>query len=161
MNRMRQRLLITARSILAGWAALLLIAYLLERPLLLWAGPVLGEGWVATVRPVLDCTSLAATGWVVGRVNRWRSNQPPRIFDILAFAVSLLFFDFGQLLTLNGPWLLRVALDTVSNLRYLEGLAASLATHAILLGSLIVGWMWSRPSEFRPLTLATSGKPQR
>ncbi|HUA20601.1 MAG TPA: hypothetical protein VMB25_17755 [Bryobacteraceae bacterium] len=158
---MRQRVLITARSIAAGWAALLLIAWLVERPLLSLAGLWIGEDWLATLRPLLDCATLSATGWMVGRVSRWRSNQPPRIFQILVFAVSLLFFNFGQLLTLNGLWLLRVALDTLGNLRYLEGLVTSVATQAILLGSLIVGWMWSRPTELRPLSLAAGEKQER
>ncbi len=158
---MRQRLLIAARSIVTGWAALLLIAWLLERPLLHWTGPLLGDGWFATARPLLDCATLAATGWLVGRVNRWRSHQPPRVSDILVFAFSLLFVDFGQLLTLNGPWLFRVARDSVSSLRYLEGLAAAIASNAILLGSLIAGWMWSRPAELRLVSLAAGGKPER
>jgi hypothetical protein len=144
----------------AGWTALLLVAFLLERPLLSGIARLLDEGWLATVRPVLDCLTLAATGWLIGRSNRWRWNHPRSVFEILIFAVTLLFFDFGQLLALNGPWLFHVAIETVGDLRYLEGLAVSLTTHAVLLGSLIAGWMWSRPAALQPLSLGAR-KPER
>lgn len=118
-----------------------------------WTGRLFGEGWLASARVVLDCITLAATGWLVGRFNRWRSNRPRSVFEILIFAATLLFIDFSQLLTLNGPWLFHVAIETLGDLRYLEGFAVSLVTHAILLGSLIVGWTQSRPAQRTPLSL--------
>ena len=47
---MRHRLLITARSILLGWATLVAFTYLVERPLLLWTAPLLGASWLPTLQ---------------------------------------------------------------------------------------------------------------
>src|SRR5215469_17240345 len=88
-------LLIVARSILVGWAALLALTYIVERPLILWTAPLVGDHWVATAKLSLDCLTLAATGWLVGRLSR---SAP--LFGALAFAATLAFganvnFFFG------------------------------------------------------------------
>ena len=66
------RLWVSISSILTGWTVLLLIYYLLERPLLLWTGPIFGGAWFATASLALECCApLAATGWVIGLVCGW------------------------------------------------------------------------------------------
>ena len=135
------RLWIAARSILSGWAALFLITYLVERPLLIVTAHWLGASWFPTARLGLDCTALAATGWTVGRLHR---SAP--VLAVLAFAATLLFRDFDPLLGLNVPWLIRLAADAVRDSIYLESLAATAASHALLLGSLIAGGLLSRPA---------------
>ncbi len=49
------RLLIAARSLLAGWAALCAITYLVTRPLLAWIAPLLGASWMPTAQLALEC----------------------------------------------------------------------------------------------------------
>ena len=66
---LRGRLLVAVRSILVGWAAMLALTYLVERPLILWTAPLVGDHWVATAKLSLDCLTLAATGWLVGRLS--------------------------------------------------------------------------------------------
>jgi len=67
---LRRWLWVVARSIAVGWAVLVVLTYLAERPLLFLAGPVVGAHWVETVGLTLDCLKLAATGWAIGRVHR-------------------------------------------------------------------------------------------
>ena len=55
---MRHRLLIAARSILLGWAALFAVTYLAERPLLRWTAPVLGASWLPTAQLAFECVAL-------------------------------------------------------------------------------------------------------
>jgi hypothetical protein len=133
----RHRLLIAARSILLGWAALFAITYLVERPLLSWTAPLLGSSWLPTAQLALACLGLAATGWILGQGNR---------FDVLLFAVMLAVWSFG-LVPVDLPWLLRLAVDSVQNLRYLESLLTALTTHALLFGSLFAGAHFSRRAQ--------------
>jgi len=147
---MRHRLWLAARAIALGWAALLLAAYVVERPLLNWLGHLLGAAWFPTARVALDCVTLAATGWVVGRLNRSGA-----LLELLAFAATLCFWDFGRLLTLNVPWLVRLAVDATGNLRYLEGLAFAAGNSAILFGSLLAGWSWDRREPAQPTRLVS------
>jgi hypothetical protein len=135
------RLRIVIRSILSGWAALFLITYLLERPLLIVTAPLLGATWFPTARLGLDCTALAATGWTVGRLHR---SAP--VLGVLAFAATLTFRDFDPLLGLNVPWLIRLAADAVRDSLYLDSLAATAASHILMFGSLIAGGLLSRPA---------------
>src|SRR5258707_4821479 len=97
---MRQRLFLAVRSVLIGWTTLLLIAFLLEHPLLVWTASILGVKWLATAGLALDCIALAATGWVVGRLNR-----ASPILGVLVFAATLTFRDFAPVLAINIPWL--------------------------------------------------------
>jgi hypothetical protein len=138
---MLPRLWVATRSILSGWAALFLITYLLERPLLIVTAPLLGASWFPTARLGLDCAALAATGWTVGRLHR---SAP--VFGVLVFAATLTFRDFDPLLGLNIPWLVRLAADAVRDSLYLESLAATAASHALMFGSLIAGGLLSRPA---------------
>ena len=138
---MLHRLWIATRSILCGWVALFLITYLLERPLLIVAAPLLGASWFPTARLGLDCTALAAAGWTVGRLHR---SAP--VLGVLAFAATLTFRDFDPLLELNVPWLIRLAADALRDSLYLESLAATAASHALMFGSLIAGGLLSRPT---------------
>lgn len=126
---MRHPVLISARSILFGWIALVLITYLVERPLLYLIARVLDASWVPTVQLALACLGLAATGWIMGRGNR---------FDVFIFAAMLAVWNFG-LVAIDLPWLLRLLRNSFESSRYLESFATSLATHAFLFASLFIG----------------------
>ncbi len=136
---MRRRLWVALRSVLIGWATLLFIAFLLEHPLL---------KWLATAGLALDCTALAATGWVVGRLNR---TSP--IFGVLVFAATLTFWDLTPLLAINIPWLFHLAADALRDSGYLSSLVGTTATQALLFGSLLAGGLLSRPPE-KPVSIA-------
>jgi hypothetical protein len=148
---MRHRLLITARSILLGWAALLAVTYLFERPLLLWTAPLFGAPWLPTVQLALECAALAATGWMIGR---W--NQLDAVPAVLVFAVMLAVWNFGLVPTINVSWLFRLVMDSFGDARYLESLITAAVTQALLFGSLIVGARLSRPAQ-PPMSLVGSG----
>jgi hypothetical protein len=131
---MSHRLLISTRSILLGWAALFAVTYLVERPLLAWTAPLLGASWLPTAQLALVCAGLAATGWIIGRSNRFHA-----VPAVLVFAVMLAVWNFGLVPAINGSWLFRLIVDAFGNPRYLESLITALATHALLFGSLFVG----------------------
>ena len=148
---MRQRLLISARSILLGWATLLAITYLVERPLLVLAARLLGASWLPTVQLALACAGLAATGWIIGRWNRIDAMSAT-----LIFAVMLAVWNFG-LVPINISWLLRLMADSLQSSRYLESLFTSLVTHVFLFGSLFIGARLSRAREPAELHIFPSG----
>jgi len=131
-----------ARAIVLGWVVLLAIAYAVEGPLLRRASPLFGAGWIATVHLAFDCVTLAAAGWVAGRLNR-----PYAIFSALLLALTLCFWDFGEALALNVPWLLRLAWNSLHDSRYFDSLATSAETHVLLFGCLFAGAALSRPKE--------------
>jgi hypothetical protein len=139
--------LVWARSILLGWAALLAVAYGVERPLLHWTGPLVGARWIATAHLAFDCLTLAAAGWVTGRMNRART-----IPAAVVFAVTLSLFDFRGTLALNVPWLVRLAVDSLHDSRFLDSLATSAETHVLLFGCLIGGAALSRKRE-KPVSI--------
>jgi hypothetical protein len=143
----RRRLFLALRAILAGWITLVVIAYVLERPLLRWTEPLLGGEWFATARLMLDCSVLAATGWVVGYWSR-----PKPLFAVLVFAATLTLHDFNPLLPINVPWLFHLAVDTLSDDRYLDSLVTTTAGQALLFGCLIAGAMLARPRT-KPLSV--------
>jgi hypothetical protein len=139
------------RSLLLGWVALLAIAYV-ERLLLSWTAPLFGAVWAATAHLALDCLTLAAAGWVVGRTNRaWP------LLTALLFAGTLAFWDFGSALALNVPWLLRLAWNSLQDSRYLDALLTAAETHVLLFGCLFAGAMLSRPRA-EPLSIGASKK---
>jgi hypothetical protein len=143
-----RRLLISARSSLIGWATLFVLVFLVVRPILSRTAPLLGPSWFQTARVVLECTALAATGWVIGRASQSR----PTI-EVLVFAATLTVWDFGQTLSVNIPWLLRLALNTFGDARYLDSLITIAATQTFLFGSLIAGGMLSRRSRGTPVSI--------
>lgn len=134
------------RSILLAWAALIGIAYAVESPVLRWTAPLFGPVWIETAHLALDCLTLAAAGWVAGR-----SNRPHSIPAALLFAATLCFWDFG---TLNVPWLLRLAWNTIHDARFFDTLLTSLETHVLLFGCLFAGAMLSRPRA-KPISIAS------
>jgi hypothetical protein len=149
----RQRLLILLRSIPIGWAILLLIVFLLERPLLIGTAPLIGAMWIATARLGLDCAVLAATGWVVGRLSR-----PISMLGILAFAATLTLGDFSSTVGINVPWLLRLAAHTMSGeSSYLDSLVSTATGQTLLFGSLLAGGLLSRPST-KPVSIIADGR---
>jgi hypothetical protein len=138
---------IVARSIATGWAALIALTYLAERPLLLLMAPIVGVHWVATASLSLDCLKLAAIGWAIGWLHR-RTPLPA----VLAFAASLSLFSFEAWLPLDVPALIRLATDALRDARYWGPLASMAVQHVLLFGSLIGGGLLSRPSQ-TPLSL--------
>jgi hypothetical protein len=127
---MRRRVLTIARSLLFGWAALLAIAYLVERPLLIWSAPWIDVSWLATVHLMFDCVTLAAAGVAAGRFSR---------AGVFVFAGTLAWWDFGQLVALNVPWMIRLLVDVFRDSRYWDSLIATAVTQALLFGSLFAG----------------------
>src|SRR5215472_3310429 len=112
---LRGRLLVVVRSILAGWAAMLALTYLVERPLILWTAPLVGDHWVATAKLSLDCLTLAATGWLVGRLSR---TAP--LFGALVFAATLAFgANLNSSLGINFLLLIQLAGESLRDSRYL------------------------------------------
>ncbi len=118
----RRRVWICVRAIAIGWAALLLITYLIERPLLRWTEPMLQGGWIPTAELALDCCAFAATGWVIGYFSR---DAVP--IALLAFAATLAWRDFTPLLPVNVPWLVRSVLNTFADSRYFAGFISRVA----------------------------------
>jgi NO-binding membrane sensor protein with MHYT domain len=141
------RLGVWGRSILLGWAALLVIAFALENPLLHWTAPLFGASWIATAHLAFDCVTVAAGGFVTGRFNR---AYP--VWSAVLFAVTLCFLDFGEMLALNVPWLVRLAWNSFHDSRFLDALATSAETHVLLFGCLIAGAMLSRAKE-KPVSI--------
>ena len=131
---------IVARSILAGWAALLAVTFLAERPLLMWVSHLVGVHWFPTARIALDCVVLAIVGWVVGRFSSGGS-----IYGVLAFAVTLAFWDLDALIGVNLPWLIQLASDAFRSPVYLDSLAATATQHVLLFGCLVGGAVLSQP----------------
>jgi hypothetical protein len=137
---MRQRLFVALRSIPIGWVTLVLLVFLLERPLLIWTVPVIGAQWIATARLGLDCAVLAATGWVVGRLGR-----PSSMLGVLVFAATLTVCDVSFLVEINVPWLVRLAVHSLSgDSSYLGSLVSTAVSQALLFGSLVGGGLLSR-----------------
>jgi hypothetical protein len=143
----RRWLWILARSIAVGWAVLIVLTYLAERPLLLLTAPIVGAHWVATASLTLNCLELAATGWVIGRLHR--TTPLP---GVLAFAATLSLFSLEAWLPLDVPGLIRLAMDALHDTRYWGPFANMTVQHVLLFGSLIAGGLLSRPPQ-TPLSL--------
>jgi hypothetical protein len=133
-------ILVWVRSVFAGWLTLAAIAYLVERPVLVWMAPYLGAHWVPTAHLAFDCAAMAAAGFEAGRFNR-----PHPMWAAGLFAATLCCYDFGGFLALNVPWLLRLVWNSFHDSRFLDSLVTSLETHVLLFGCLIAGAMLSRP----------------
>jgi hypothetical protein len=137
---MAARLLTVLRGVLLGWATLFCLMFALERPLLNLIAAQLGPGWLPIANQPLDCLALAAAGWVAGRSNR---GEP--LLTVLLFAGTLTPWDFGEALSINVPWLVRLTANAFGESRYFESLASAAGNHALLFGSLITGGLLSRP----------------
>ncbi|HYL73688.1 MAG TPA: hypothetical protein VEU96_05755 [Bryobacteraceae bacterium] len=144
---MRQRLFVVMRAVPTGWGTLLLLAYLLEHPVLRWVAPILGVQWLATAGLALDCMALAATGWVVGRMNR-----PDSLLGVLSFAAMLTLWDFTPVVAVNVPWLLLLTANALRDSVYLSSLVTTAASQALLFGSLLAGGLLSRPPS-KPVSI--------
>ncbi len=140
-------ILVWARSIVLGWVALLGLAFLVEGPLLRWTAPMFGPNWAATAHLAFDCLALAGAGFVAGRFHRSHAMGAS-----LLFAASLCFWDFGEALALNVPWLIRLARNSVRDSRFLDSLIANLETHVLLFGCLLAGAALSRARE-KPVSI--------
>ena len=138
-------IVIWIRSIVLGWMVLLATTYGVEGPLLRL--PVFGAAWIATAHLALDCLALAAAGWVAGRFNRSYAMR-----TAIVFAFTLCFWDFGDALALNVPWLLRLTRNSFHDSRYFDSLAGSVETHVLLFGCLFAGAALSRPRE-KPVSI--------
>src|ERR1700722_4049809 len=111
---MRRQILVLARAVLAGWISLLLMISLIAHFLLVSAGLFLGPEWLETAKLALDCVFLAGAGWIVGRLGGRKA--------VFIFATSLVFWNFGDRLAVNVPWLLRLTVNSLRDTRYLESL---------------------------------------
>jgi hypothetical protein len=133
------RLLVAA---LAGWGVLLATELVL-----LWGGlrlfaMVVGPELLPSLKVVLDMGTLAACGWIAGRVGR------PRVMAAATLtAAGLALFDLMPYIPLNVPWLLRLAVKAVADSRYVSSLLTMLTLHALLFGSLFGGAHLSRPRD--------------
>jgi hypothetical protein len=136
------RLFVWGRSIVLGWVALVGIAYGVERPLLHWAEPFFGASWIATAHLAFDCMTLAAAGWVTGRLNR-----PHASLSAGLLAATLCFWDFGKALALNVPWLLQLILNSFHDSRFLDSMVTSAETHVLLFTCLMAGAALSHRRE--------------
>jgi hypothetical protein len=132
------------KAIVAGWIALALGA-LAARGLVWLTARITGAEWVATFALFFDCGALALAGFVAGRLA-----QPRRMVAAALLAVPLCFFDFESTLTLNAPWLIRLALDSMHDSRFVDSLIASAETHAILFGCLFAAAALSGPADAPP-----------
>ena len=141
------------RALVVGWAVLIALTYLAERPLLRLTGPLVGAHWVATASLTLNCLKLAATGWVIGRLHRKTS-----LSGVLIFAASLSVLNFEVWLPLDVPGLIRLAMDALHDPRYGWSLATMAEQHVLLFGSLIAGGLLSRPPQ-TPLSLFGKVQP--
>ena len=129
-----------------AWAALLLLAYCLERPALSAAAPMLGS-WTPTAQLILDCLILAIVGWIA-RSAVW------------IFAATLLPWNLEAFVSMNVPWLVRLAGNAFAYPDiYASSLLATLAIHVILFASLFAGAKARRPTERPPsITSGTSNE---
>jgi hypothetical protein len=151
---MRERLRTLVRSIAIGWATLLAIGYLLVRPLLYWTAPVVGANWFPTVQLSLSCLAMAGTGWIVGYLNRSSA-----VIGVLVFAATLTPWDFGPVLAINVPGLVRLMVDALSDPRYFDSLITTAGAHTLLFGSLIAGGLLLRPSDTNPPSIVGAVPP--
>jgi hypothetical protein len=135
-NEHRSLFIRLCRAMVLGWLTLFVLAYLVELALLRSA-PLLGAAWFPTARVLLDCGVLVAAGWVVGRAG-------PTLAVVL-LALSLTPRDFSPLLPLNVPWLLRLAIDSFHDSRFLESLFTTAAGQALLFGCFFAGARLARP----------------
>ncbi len=149
----RRWLWLAFRTLAVGWAVLIALTYLAERPLFLLTAPLVGAHWVATASLTLNCLKLAATGWVIGRLQR-KTALPA----MLIFAVTLSLFSFEVSLPLDVPGLIRLAMDALHDSRYWWPLATMAEQHVLLFGSLIAGGLLSRPPQ-TPLSLFGKMQP--
>ena len=139
--KLRHRILTVICSIVTGWAVLFPVTYLLERPLITWAARLVGAYWLATAKVSLDCMALAATGWMIGRLNR---SGP--VLGALAFAAALGFFNLDPMLDISLRWLIRLGADAFRDSAYLEPFATTAVQHFLLFVSLMGGALLSRPA---------------
>jgi hypothetical protein len=144
--------LLAMRAILTGWVVLFFLSYAVERPLLAVGYRFIGGSWSATFSVMLDCLTLAASGWAVARLHRpWQTAM------LLVFMLSLAPFDVasytGQTMALNLPWLVKLAWNLAGDSRYLIGFLSSLVTNGLLLACLWTGGRAGGPHESRRTTL--------
>jgi len=137
-------------SVLVGWAVLIALSYVVERPLLLWIAPLLGAHWIATARVSLDCLTLATTGWAIGRMNR---SAP--LLGVLVFALTLAAFAADVPMGIDLWLLVQLARGALHDVHDLSPLATNAAQQLFLFGSLAVGGLLSR----KPVSLF--GEPSR
>lgn len=142
-----KKIVVWVRSIVLGWVTLLAIAYGVERPVLGWTAPLFGPVWIATAHLAFDCLTLAAAGYVAGRCNRSRA-----VWAGALFGATLCCWDFGGVVALDVPLLLRMIWDCLQDSRYLDSAATSAGTHVLLFGCLIAGALLSRQRE-KPVSI--------
>jgi hypothetical protein len=141
-----REILLAARAVAAAWAALLLLGYLVERPLLWLIQKTAGGSWAQPVSIFLDLACFFAAGWIAGRLYRQRP-----VLAVLLFLVSLLFLDFEPLFPLHFGWVLRQISNTMGDSRYLQGLVQAVVSNGMYLAAVWAGGVHSRPKD--PLSI--------
>jgi hypothetical protein len=126
--------------------------HLLLHPLLIWTAPLVGANWFPTVQLSLQCSALAGTGWVVGHLN-----GSGAIVGVLVFAATLTPWDFGHVLGINVPGLIRLTVDAFRAPRYFDSLIATTGAHALLFTSLFVGALLRQACRTKPLSIVGDG----
>ena len=141
---MWRRFAITARAVLLGWATLWVLLFI-ARLLLIWMGRALGASWVPTVRLGLDCSALAASGWVIGRFGpaKWS-------VAVIVFAAMLTIPSLGELADIRILWLFQLMGDAFRDRHYWDSLLDTAVSQIFLLGSLFAGARLSRRSPVAP-----------
>lgn len=141
---MWRRFAITARAVFLGWATLWVLVFI-ARLLLIWMGRALGASWVPTVRLGLDCSVLAASGWVIGRFGpaKW-------IVAVIVFVAVLAVPSLGEMAEVRILWIFQLTGDAFQDRHYWDSLLDTAVSQAFLLGSLFVGARLSRRSAVAP-----------
>jgi hypothetical protein len=135
-------ILFTIRAVLTGWAVLLLLGYAAERPLLWLLQKTVGGQWTQPSSILADFLCFFTAGWVTGRLHR-----PYERRSVLAFLISLLFFDLEPILPLHFGWVLREISNTIGDSRYLEGLVQAAISNGMYLAAVWAGGTQSRRTE--------------
>ncbi len=135
----QREVLLAVGAAAAGWAALFLEGYLLERPLLWVVEKTAGASWAQPLSVVADFGAFFGAGWVAGRLAR----RP----GVGVFLVSLLFYDWNPLFPLHFGWVLREIQNTLRDSRYLEGLLQAVLMNGMYLVAVWVGGMQGIPRE--------------
>ncbi len=136
----RQDWLTALRSIGIGLLALFAVMFLIERPLLRFAAPILGASWLPTAQLALECAGLAAVGWLIGRWGR---------LGVVLFAGIIAIPNFSRVPSIDFIWLFHLLLDCFQNTRYLAPFVTSLATHGLIFASLFIGSHLSHAKQNR------------
>ena len=148
---MKARLIRSSRAIAAGWGALIILT-VAQRIVVTYGYRLAPSSWWQTAEICLALLVFTAAGWVVGRLDR-----PHAPLSLIAFSVSLLFFNLGAL---NVPFTAKLVIEVFGNPRYIEGLLISLITNGAFLAAVWIGGTLGRGPS-RPTSLGVLSEPRQ